>query len=137
MSLFDAPPGTLMSPIAVHADTSLGSVVIRRLYEASAGAAVLTQAPRIGASARARLTERRRRLDGITLRSGPEISCSPKRLPRWAPPLHRDVPVCRITVGSQIILKAPPHFRGLALCAARRSASCNPFTTVHILPAVC
>src|SRR5690348_13147821 len=71
MSLFDAPPGTLMSPIAVQADTSLGSVVIRRLYEASAGAAVLTQAPRIGASARARLTERRRRLDGITLRSGP------------------------------------------------------------------
>ena len=59
-----------------------------------------------------------------------KISCSPKRLTRRATGLHRDIPVCRITVGSQRISEstaapsgAEPSMRSAAL------ASCNPLTT--------
>src|SRR5262249_51596582 len=111
-----------------QADTSLGSVVIWSVFEASAGTAVLTQAPRIGTSARTRVRERRRRLDGIALRSGAGIVDSLKRLTSEGTPRHRDIPVCRITVGSQIIVKAPPPSGAQPAWRSAALSRCNPLT---------
>jgi hypothetical protein len=84
MSLFGAPPGTLMSPTAVQADTSLGSVVIWTVYVPSPGPVVLTHASSINTSARTTLADKKRPLGishlgleaGIALVSGSEIARS-------------------------------------------------------------
>src|SRR5215469_333169 len=60
MSLFGVPPGTMMLPIAVQADTSLGFVVTCTFSEPGTGPRVLRQASRVSASATPTLTERGR-----------------------------------------------------------------------------
>jgi len=60
MSMFGVPPGTLIFPTAVQADTSLGFVVTFTLSDPGAGRLVLRQASRVSTSAKAILMEKRR-----------------------------------------------------------------------------
>jgi hypothetical protein len=152
--LSSAPPGTLMFPTAVQADTSLGSVVICKVSEPGNGR--VTQAPSISTSARTPLTERIR-LE--ILRMGMDVSTAllllncllggvppRKTLPSPVPPCirvftpchcgmcvcaHRALPLSVVCGGARHATAGDPQ--GIP---PRHTILRGPFRKLTVLPAV-